>query len=280
MGAKKYAKQESERPAEVQWIEMARLVVDHVSYQRPFLLRVAQAMAAHWDDVKGGVLIVNRRANGTLVIIDGQHRFEALRLLGRKFAPCLVYEELTVREEAEVFWKANTDRRRVRNDVLFHARLTAQDPVALDIEEAITSHGFHRTTSGDDRRGLAALAALERIYQWGGRALLNEVLDTLNGVWRDDMRSRSGVAMQGLGFFLHRYRGEPNFDPQRLLDILAVTPIVQLIKKQREIQENRISGGTDTNGAAFAKSIREFYNNRLGAARKLPPINQVKGRAA
>lgn len=82
-----------------------------------------------------GAIYVSKRRDGTLAIIDGQHRVLALIELGRGDKPihCIIYEGLTEAEEADSFLKF-ADHRSVQATDKFRIGVAAgrEDCVAVD----------------------------------------------------------------------------------------------------------------------------------------------------
>jgi hypothetical protein len=73
---------------------------------------------------------------GKFIIIDGQHRIEAVRRrpdIGE--VPCYVLGDLTQNEQARIFVAVNNDRVSLTSYALFHAQCAAGDQVALKIKE-------------------------------------------------------------------------------------------------------------------------------------------------
>jgi ParB-like chromosome segregation protein Spo0J len=86
---------------------------------------------------------VSHRANGTYVLLDGQTRFGALKLLGSaddEFA-CTVYEGLNLQQEAEMFQKLNNTKKPGVLE-LFSVRVTKKDPTALGLNDLLKEHGY------------------------------------------------------------------------------------------------------------------------------------------
>src|SRR4029077_9145808 len=89
----------------------AELKVDH-DVQRGFHPEHAASLKKAWDPKYIGTLIVSRRKNGELYLIDGQHRcWVALQLDQTAIMDCEVYEGLEVEEEAMMFLHFNRNRK-------------------------------------------------------------------------------------------------------------------------------------------------------------------------
>src|SRR5262245_20113579 len=76
----------------------------HHRVQRTFDSRWANKLVEDWQTLHVGVILVSRRADGTMYIIDGQHRvYVALLMDPTAIMYCVVYEGLSIEEEALVF---------------------------------------------------------------------------------------------------------------------------------------------------------------------------------
>src|SRR5258708_12752916 len=65
----------------IEWLPVSRLEID-MSYQRPLGPVKVNAISSKFNEVAAGVLAVNIRPNGQIVVMDGQHRLAAIKQLG------------------------------------------------------------------------------------------------------------------------------------------------------------------------------------------------------
>src|SRR5690606_25145225 len=107
---------------EVRRVPLNLLTVD-LRVQRALDRRKVNRIAAELNPDAIGMICVSKRPDGTYVIIDGQHRVEALKITGAANTTvlCEVFNDLTLADEAAMFrWRNNTtqphyiDRFRVR----------------------------------------------------------------------------------------------------------------------------------------------------------------------
>jgi hypothetical protein len=91
------------------WILLAEMEMAPSSWGRPLRTGDVRAIAAGFDPDMIGAIAVWHRPNlqpsrGRYVVIDGQHRCAALRLIGYddQRVPCLLYEGLTMETAAEL----------------------------------------------------------------------------------------------------------------------------------------------------------------------------------
>src|SRR5882757_843247 len=89
-----------------------------------------------------GVIVVSRRDDGNIHIIDGQHRAELCRRSGyTEPLACLVYVGLSLAEEASMFRLLN-DRRKVNVIDSFRIRVVEGEPVATELADILAAHGW------------------------------------------------------------------------------------------------------------------------------------------
>jgi len=121
---------------ELGWLPVGLLSVDE-TYQRKIDSRRSQVaieqIVQHFKWSCFGTALVTQKDDGWL-IIDGQHRVEAARRLGIKTVPCIVVHQATVAEQAQIFVSTNQVRVQVNPYTLFHARLAAREPLALEVQ--------------------------------------------------------------------------------------------------------------------------------------------------
>jgi hypothetical protein len=87
-----------------EWIVANDIRVD-TQYQRPINIAHVRKIANEFDERAFGVILVSERADGSVYVIDGQHRLAAVKSMGRGGSeiPCHVYRGLSVGDEALIF---------------------------------------------------------------------------------------------------------------------------------------------------------------------------------
>lgn len=193
------------------------LAVDH-GYQRTLKPARVNEIRRHLDLDMLGVVWVSRRANGSLYVLDGQHRVRALvdEGLGDYPLDCKVYEGLTEDQEARVFFWLNKYLR-VHAADQFRARARFGDPVAHDIMRVVELHGLELSSTVADGH-VVAVVALEAVYT--GRVVnrrresdayypevLSAAIGTLVGAFTKTANGLGGELIKGVGIFWHHYLG-------------------------------------------------------------------------
>ncbi|WP_233203873.1 DUF6551 family protein [Novosphingobium sp. HII-3] len=117
------------------------------SYQRSTDNGASKALirriANGWDWRMCLPLVVSKRDDGTLWVIDGQHRLAAAKLRGDiAFLPCCVGVYGSVADEAAMFVAMNRARKPMNRLDDFHAALAGGEPEALQIKQLVTDAGF------------------------------------------------------------------------------------------------------------------------------------------
>jgi uncharacterized protein YjhX (UPF0386 family) len=159
-----------------------------------------------------GVPVVNHRKNGSYHVIDGGHRVAALKQMdmGTEEIECLVYDGLTLAEEAKMFRQLNNTRT-VHPIVRFRVRVVEGDPVAVALSEILSSYGWH-VTNGSRVGGFSAVSAIERIYRGPkgneqNAALVRTTLDIIGKSWGSDQAGVKAEILRGLAAVIKTYGG-------------------------------------------------------------------------
>jgi hypothetical protein len=259
-------------------IALKQMVVD--AYQRP-LTNFVEEIEQNFDPALVGTLCVSQRSKARFAVIDGQTRAEAMRRLDLKDAPCIVYTNLTVADEARLFARFQTQRRGMSSSTRFVAEVIAGDAVALEIDEITRGAGFRigvaRMEGDENLNEIKAVAALEFIYRGtqrrgsaGGRgnpALLADALTVLRGAWPTlPATAKSATILRGLGWYLARDMSgdirESEVDLDRLVERLGrITPST-LAKRADALREGR--GMTGKSPSYMAEAIEAQMRRKIG----------------
>lgn len=235
--------------------------------QRKLLPNWAKSIADSFDVMALGAFIISARS-GHYYVVDGQHRLEALRILGRddSLVDCLVYQDLTKSEEAALFIKYNNTKI-VRAVDKFHVRVTSKEEVACDIKSICDSLGI--TIQGGAHRvnTTSAVGALDKIYSGqivksdpprDGRVLLSETLAILQDAWGGDEQALTAGMLTGLAAFLARY--DDQIDQKRLVRLMksysgGAAGMIRNAKALRDIRRISPIG-------SYAGLLVDMYNSK------------------
>lgn len=119
-------------------ISIDKLVVDK-TYQRGLSARLVKKIVSNFNPQYLGVLIVGDRGDGTFNIIDGQHRWEAAKIVGRDKILCEVISTNGVADESKHFGAVNTVRKKLTAVELFNSGVLAGDKTHVDINNFLNS---------------------------------------------------------------------------------------------------------------------------------------------
>ncbi len=187
------------------------------AYQRRRDDRHASQIARNFDPMAFGVFLVSERADGKLYIIDGQHRWVALEMLGSldEMIPCHIYRGLTREDEAFIF-QMSTNRKAITPIDRFRSKLFYCDPQSVRINEILRKYGYQISYNNN---AVKAVAAIEKVYRFQGPDRIDEIFGLIHAATEDDPdQSPHQTLIVGLNAFLNRY--EDQYDRSRLIRVI------------------------------------------------------------
>ena len=247
-------------------VDLDRLLVDY-RYQRPVEERRVSRIVSEFDGRLLGTLELSKREDGSYAVIDGQHRFEALKALGRKRASAVVHSGLTVNEEADLFARSNMGRKPLTPIQRFRAQVFSGDPQAVDLQRIITHAGFKvdYTETTTELGAIRSIVALENAYNQHGPEHVEQVLTTIADLWFGERTATDQFIIRGMSAFLAIY-GDRFEEKHR--ERLRRTPALTIV---RRAQEKTITDNRTSIVALVADDLRRLSGLR-GAPKKSAPI--------
>lgn len=248
------------RQAHLQWVPADDLRVNPVA-QREFRPNHARDLLHKFDIDKFQVPHVNRRADGSLYIMEGQHSTWAYRHFfgdGQQIQVWL-YEGLSEREEAEFFLSLN-DRKNIDPMDRFKAGVTAEREAESDIDRIVRANGCTVSKSRADH-SIGAIGALNTIYQRHGGAVLGRTLRVIRDSFGEGGYERP--VMLGIAAVLARYSDQ--IDDQRLTTKLGSIRNGWKGLVQRTAQIRQSHGVSQAEAASAA--VVEIYNSGRGGVK-------------
>jgi hypothetical protein len=236
------------------------------TYQRDLDIKRVDRIAATWDRRLVGVLEVSDRgatASPRFAIINGQHRWAAAARLGIAQLAATVHTELTVEDEAKLFFDIDAKTRALTTWDRWHARSAAGDPAVLAIERIATECGLE-VTQNPGPKNLQCCAALERIWTRSAPEILADTLVLVLDIWPGETEARKAVVLEGVALVLDTY--SLTIDNGRLGDAMSDLTARQLVTRARDMQER--SGGSLTK--CIARLLVTAYNKRAARGRLDP----------
>jgi hypothetical protein len=248
----------------IEYMKVDELTRDVEINVRPIDEARAKRYAADFDIDALGVIEVSRRTNGTNIILDGQHRVEALRFMGwnGEKIPCKVHTGLTREQEARKFINLNTQVA-IKFLDRFLSRITAKDKIVIAITEIVRQNGY--VVDRTSRDGvIVAAKVLEDIYTGKNQKIrganpkaLHGTLHAVTEAWGRTTNAVNASVLGGIGAFLLRYGDEVKLD--------------RLIQKLKGISGgpqgliNRGRGKRELHGGNLASGIGHYLTDEYNA---------------
>lgn len=150
-------------PGKLMYVNKETLHVDP-TYQRALNDAKRLRIAQNFNHAAFGVLLVARRKDGSLWVIDGQHRLAAAKNRSDiEDVPVIIFEfDGNIMDEATDFLIANKDRRPLSGVESFKALVTSGDGVALQVQELV--HASGRVISGNKNGTGGTVACIKALY--------------------------------------------------------------------------------------------------------------------
>lgn len=253
-------------PTVVEWVSVDDL---HFApeYQRELRESTVEFLVNNYRAREVGTIVVSRRSDGSLWVVDGQHRVAALRHLGIGVVRAEIHVGLSIVEEANLFEHLNRNRRAPSVFDLFRAQLAGQRPEAVQIVAIAAEFGYDFRRGGGAYRpnSIDAVGAVEAIYRQGGPGRLRAVLAITSGPWAGHREGIEGQMLRGLAMFLRSYEADPAYSPERLHDVLSRRAPVEILRDARRIAVETGRAGATNGYAPYVLALREVYNRGLGS---------------
>jgi hypothetical protein len=182
------------------WVEIDTLVIDR-RYQRDLTPKgrsMIQRMANDWDWRKYQPILVAPAEDGTLAIVDGQHRAHAAALVGLEKIPAMTVA-MTLQEQATGFAAVNRDRVGVSMHQIYRAELAAGAEWAVACRDAVAAAGCKLATSNNSTKDkkpgtIYAIGLIRRMVRNGEASAVTNGLAAI----RASSQAEDIAAWQGL----------------------------------------------------------------------------------
>lgn len=261
------------RPS-LEFRRLAELEVDPC-YQRPTSAAASQALirriAMFWDWSLCQPLSVARRSDGSLMVVDGQHRLEAARLRRDiDDLPCVVTAYANPGDEAAAFVALNQQRRPLGQIDLFKAALAAEDSSAVTIARLLTEAGLRlapHTNYSSWKPGMVSnIAGIQHCFRVHGERTTALSLRALAAAYPNEVLRYAGSLFPGIyGTVAQELRIEGRIDQARLAAVIGSRTQAEW---KQEIVLEQAAAGVDRKLAA-KKVVAVAYRAAGSAA---PPV--------
>lgn len=269
---------------ELAWVKLTDLHIDPI-YSRQINPTKVRKIVNEFDPDSIGAIIVSKRSNGSLYILDGCHRVEALREMGwgDQLVPASVMTDLSVEAEARIFTVLNEQRTKPRPTDLYRSKLAAGDERIVDIERIVKGLDLH-IVAGPHRDGIQAVSTLENVYRNAAapQPTLYVTLWTLKRAWGGIPNSFPSSLIMGLALVYNRYEVGPSGSnhniPERMVGTLRHEDDAnQWVENFRKLKS--ATGRTGSLGTVIAPALLHERYNRNRRVDILPEWDERAGKS-
>lgn len=195
---------------EIREIAATRLTVDPI-VQRVLDQRWVNARVSKYEEGFLGVLAVSERRDGSLHVMDGQHRLALTHAVGHTedLLRCNVYTELSTADEAAMFLHLN-DKRNIGAIDKFRVRIVEGEESAVILNDLLKRAGWKLSNTPGDGKFQAAVA-LDKVFaeapgtpHGGKSAVVEATLCVITTSWGYQREAARGDLFQGIGALMAR----------------------------------------------------------------------------
>lgn len=173
------------------------------SINNPRSQKLIKAIANDWNWELCQPLVVNRRDDDRLFVIDGQHRLAAANIRGDiGQLPCVITTLVDTKQEAERFVAFNSKRKPLSSQELFRASVACGDETALLVVDLIERNGL-KIYSSSNNKNLPAdhvnnTGGIVRLVKQYGENVVDAALDAIAQAWKGGVQQYAGTILPGV----------------------------------------------------------------------------------
>lgn len=200
-------------------VKVKDLVIDLTYQRKPNDVKVAK-IVNNFDPNAIGVLVCSMREDGIVAVIDGGHRVAALNAMGlfNLDVKCLVFFDLTIKDEAEMFTTLNDNRTKPKTQDIFKSKVIAGDSDAVRIKAVLDKIGLS-ISNGPANNSVRAMGTISSIYKRSGSAVLEDTLLALSMAFDKHSTSFSDSALIAVSKILTTFNNK--IDAKRFVSSLS-----------------------------------------------------------
>lgn len=215
-------------PPTLEWVAVEHLSIDP-AYQRatdgPHSRKIIFGMIKGWDWTLCQPLVVARRPDGSLFILDGQHRhIGAIQRGDIAYLPCVILSGCNQAQEANTFVALNTRRQRLSQADIFNGMLAASDPDAVRMAAILDETGWRQVKSSNlevQRPGsLICAPMLIKAVKSNGEAPVRNALTALREAYPDSPVTNTAALIKAL-VLIYRDNDLAGIDPDLFIETLG-----------------------------------------------------------
>lgn len=225
-------------------------------YQRDLREDAVLAIVDNFRSEQFQPITVGMRGDGSLHIVDGQHRFAAARRMGWATVPCMIFESDGFEHEATVFERLQTHRAPLTVAQRWKARVARGEPKAVAITQIVQSLGLELRHNTKSHTSFTAFIACEKAYERGN---LRDVLVLIIQAWDYDPTGFRTDFIHSISLFLQAMTAE-----KFSVDMGRLTTALGKIKPVAFLRETSIMGNVS---ASFMRRLLDSYNTGLRSGR-------------
>lgn len=267
----------------LQYLLPQQLQIDE-SYQRSIDTGPSQALirkiAQHWNWDLCQPLVVARREQGDLFVIDGQHRLEAARLRGDiAQLPAVVVNYASPADEAASFVHLNQARTPLNGLQVFHAALASGDSTAVAVRDAVEAAGLKLGRSNNlayyAPGTLINVGGILRAWKRWGAAPATEAIEVLATAFAGQRLNYAGSIYPGIAACCAREMRETgHFSPARFAVFTAMLGAADQFTWRQKMLSAKADKPNLSMGEAAIAVIGEAWTKRAGATlpQTAPPL--------
>jgi hypothetical protein len=195
-------------PHKYEMLELCKLQVDR-EYQRFQSKLAVKRLIDHYCHLALDPILVGRRSDGSLWIVDGQSRRDMGLAFNWRVIEAKTFKSSGRAHEAHLFKICNMNRRGMKLADLYKACLTAGDQETLEIDALVRKHGLLVSYN----KGWPNISGVSKLYDAYRAGVLPLVLNALQA-WHGDPEALKELTIGGLRDFWIKF---PEADMKRCI---------------------------------------------------------------
>lgn len=253
-------------------LPVADLIVDPKVQRAVLDFRKVDEIVEHYNVQALGRVTISLRDNGDRVILDGWHRWAAVRKMTDNAGtiPCRVFRGLTFDQEAQLFLDLNRTNQPKVHDA-WRIRVNKGEPLAVAVTGILTQFGWTIATQAGDGK-FNAIAVAERVENLSRQmeaepGLVHAAILVITRAWGTNRHGVKGPMFEGIARFIAEHGKNGAFNIQTLIEKLRDYkdgPLAMSLKARQLAHLRNMKPSM-----AVADIITELYNEG-GGKKKLP----------